>query len=310
MKVLVVGSLNSHQGKFAPFIIEQANALCEAGCSIEYYGIRGRGVIGYLHELPSIKRFIRENRIDVVHAHFGLSGLLCCLQRLVPVVVTYHGSDINLKKNIIFSKCAMLLSSWNIFVSTRTMKIAFAYLPNWIRNKSSLVPCGIYVPNAVDDCPDVSRVLYSKMSHVLFAGAFNNRIKDYSLAKESVDLLQNVQLIELKGYSREEVYALMYACDTLLMTSKTEGSPQVVKEAMACGLPVVSTDVGDVAERIGGLDGCYITDRNPKHIADALKKALAFKGRTNGRHRIFELGLTNDLVANKLIKIYNKVLGC
>ena len=94
------------------------------------------------------------------------------------------------------------------------------------------------------------------------------------------------------------------------MTSKTEGSPQVVKEAMACGCPIVSVDVGDVAERTSGVEGCYVvTSREPKNIAEALQKALAFNGRTNGRERIIEMGLSNEQVAKQLEGIYENVLG-
>jgi glycosyltransferase involved in cell wall biosynthesis len=93
------------------------------------------------------------------------------------------------------------------------------------------------------------------------------------------------------------------------MTSKTEGSPQVVKEAMACGCPIVSVDVGDVAERTEGLEGCYVVPtRNPKDIANALQKAIEFNGRTNGRENIIEMGLTNSQVAERLMAIYKSLV--
>ena len=119
----------------------------------------------------------------------------------------------------------------------------------------------------------------------------------------------NADLIELKGYTRDQVYALMYTCDSLLLTSKTEGSPQVIKEAMACGCPIVSVDVGDVAERTEGVEGCYVvSSRNPKAIADVIKKAIAFEKRTKGHDRIIEAKLTNEQVAKRIIKIYESIL--
>lgn len=417
MKILIVGSLNSHAGKFAPFIVEQADALRAVGCdahgepiTIEYYGVTRKGVKGYLQSVPELRKVIKEKHIDIVHAHFGLSGLMCCLQRLVPVVVTYHGSDINLPKNLRLSKLAMRLAAWNIFVSKRTMEIALGGKSEEVRGKNTLIPCGINLPPVADDqrirnaWVSVSQVLEPGKKHVLFAGAFNNAVKDPDLAKRVVEVLnenifgasaepeenissseavasiasvnlnacdspreqalgcshlpsdstltgltsnaeiknclpqsaQNcpsphdcdikyypaVQLIELKGYSRDEVNALMYACDAFLMTSKTEGSPQVVKEAMACGCPIVSVDVGDVRERlevrakreeqiedrrIELLPGCYVAEsREPEELAELLAKSLAFGKRTTGRDLIIQSGLTNELVAEKLVEIYGK----
>jgi glycosyltransferase involved in cell wall biosynthesis len=184
-------------------------------------------------------------------------------------------------------------------------------------------------------------MLSKDVKNVLFAGAFDNAVKDPELAFAAVALLQtqcsgaeapvysvqckgeetseaitsaqtpntSIKLIELKGYNRDQVNALMYNCDALLMTSRTEGSPQVIKEAMACGCPIVSVDVGDVAERVSGVEGCYIVRaREPKDIAEALQRALAFEGKTNGRERILEMGLSNDQVAEQLIEIYKQLL--
>ena len=117
------------------------------------------------------------------------------------------------------------------------------------------------------------------------------------------------ELVELKGYHRDQVNALMYNCDALLLTSKTEGSPQVIKEAMACGCPIVSVDVGDVAERVNGVEGCYVVPTHePSTIAEALKKAIAFEGKTNGREKIIEMGLSNEQVAKRLMAIYQSLV--
>ena len=348
MKILILASLNSHAGKLAPFIAEQAEALQAAGCEVVYFGVRGKGVVGYLKQLPRLRRVIREQHIDLVHAHYGLCCLLANLQRLVPVVSTYHGSDINSPKVRRFSKVAMRLSAWNIFVSKRTQDIAFAEVPQSVQHKSSLIPCGINLPAPWQQLQTqtvgtqtlrqwVNTVLEPSKKHVLFAGALDNPVKDPELAKEVIRIIntqatqptisgegqkQEVQLIELKGYTRDQVNALMYTCDALLLTSKTEGSPQVIKEAMACGLPIVSTDVGDVRERlevrakreeqiedrrIELLPGCYVAEsREPEELAELLAKSLAFGKRTTGRDLIIQSGFTNELVAEKLMEIYGR----
>jgi glycosyltransferase involved in cell wall biosynthesis len=152
--------------------------------------------------------------------------------------------------------------------------------------------------------------LSENRKYILFAGAFDNVVKNAPLAKEAVALLsdENVELLELKGYSREEVTLLMCAADAFLMTSFTEGSPQVIKEAMACGCPIVSVDVGDVKERVKEVAGCYVTRmRNPKELAELLQKAMVFVGKTNGREKIIADGLGNRKVAVLLVEIYDKM---
>jgi glycosyltransferase involved in cell wall biosynthesis len=315
MKILIVCSYKPQlQEGSVPFIREQVEALRAHGCECEYYHIKGKGMVGYLREVPKLCCAIRERKPDVVHAHFGLSCLVANLAtRRVPVVSTYHGSDINNPKNRKFSKLAMWLSAWNIFVSKRNVEIAQPK-KHW-----SLIPCGVNLPLSWDELKTqkveqltlnqwVEGVLDSKMKHMLFAGAFDNSVKDPELAKAAVALLDNVQLIELKGYTRNQVNALMYSCDALLMTSRTEGSPQVIKEAMACGCPIVSVDVGDVAERTEGVEGCFVVkSREPRDIAEAIEKAIAFSGKTNGHEHILAAGLTNELVAKRIIEIYKQI---
>ena len=127
MKILIVAS--DKGGHFAPFIEEQIAALQEIGVQVVRYAVTGKGILGYLRELPALKQMIRAEQPDIVHAHFGLSGVLANLQRRVPVVTTYHGSDINVPKILRFSKIAMRLSAWNIFVSQRNVDIAFRLSP-------------------------------------------------------------------------------------------------------------------------------------------------------------------------------------
>ena len=329
MKVLIVASDKGDH--FTPFVEEQISALKAYGVETIRYAIRGKGIMGYLKELPQLKKYIRIHKPDVIHAHFGLSGLLANLQCRVPVVTTYHGSDINKPSILRFSKIAIRLSAYNIFVSKRNIAIANP------KSKYKLLPCGV---NLTDDQLTTRTEARNELGIaddakiVLFAGAFNNAVKDPTLAQEAVkkvnsiislsrkevDLRETllilssnknssrVELIELKGFSRIQVNQLMCAANCLLMTSKTEGSPQVIKEAMACGCPIVSLDVGDVAERTSGVEGCYIVlTREPKDIAQALLLAIAYEGKTNGREKVIEMGLSNEQVAERLVEIYKAI---
>ena len=306
MRILVVASFN--KGRFAPFIVEQVEALKKQGCTIEFFGLQGKGLLGYLRNLPLLKKKIKAYCPDVIHAHYGLSGLLANLQRHVPVVTTYHGSDINDKKVLPFSKMAMRLSAWNVFVSRKTLEIAKP------KKKYILLPCGIDLSalQLTDRAESRRKMgLQDDRKYILFAGAFDIPVKNAPLAKDTVACLRENQaeLLELKGYSREEVTLLMCAADAFLMTSLTEGSPQVIKEAMACGCPIVSVDVGDVKERVEGLEGCFVSDsRDPNDLANLIGKAFAFGRKTDGRKKIVADSLDNRLVAKQLFEIYERVL--
>ena len=306
MKVLIVANHNS--GKFSPFIVEQAETLNRTGIIVETYGIVGKGIWGYLKNNFYIRRKIQSFQPDLIHAHYGLSGLCANLQRGVPVITTYHGSDIHIGGWVLkLSRLAMRLSAYNIFVSKKMMEMS-----GYRKSNACVQSCGL----DLDVIKEIPKAMAREALGLdinerigLFSGSFDNRIKNYPLAKAAVEKLQDVHLMELKGYSRQEVNLLMNACDFQLTTSFRESGPLVVKEAMACGTPVVSVDVGDVKEIFGDTDGCYIAERNPDDIAAKIRLALSFKGKTTGRQRIIDLGLSNDLVAKRLIAIYEEVLN-
>lgn len=306
MRVLIVA--NFKKGYYAPFIVEQVDALKGLGVEIDYFPVIAEGIRGYLIARKPLLRKIKEYQPDIIHAHYGLSCLLANLQRRVPVVSTYHGSDINLPNVRIFSRVAIWLSAYNIFVSQKMIKLAKP-----IRNYA-LIPCGVNLDNfAYVEKTEARRLLgYDDSAKlVLFAGAFQNRVKNYPLAQSAISKLDGVELIELKGYTREQVALLMYAVDVCLMTSFTEGSPQFIKEAMVCGCPIVSVNVGDVKWLFGDTDGCYITERDPMLCAKKLDKALSYSQiykRTKGRKRIELLELDNNVSTNKIRDIYNKII--
>lgn len=313
MRILIVHSGNATSGLSSQytFVYEQGEALKKVGVEISYFAVLGKGILGYARAYCKLYRKIIDFNPDIIHAHYGLCGLLCVLQRRIPVVVTYHGSDINNPNVFRWSKIAMLLSHWNIFVSNNGILKVRAKCHNY-----SLLPCGIPLTDeqctAKTDARHMMR-LDPSAKIILFAGAFDNPIKDVLLAQKAINILckngEHIQLLELKGYTRTQVNLLLCAADVFLMTSKMEGSPQVIKEAMACGCPIVSVNVGDVAERIGEIDGCYITPtRTAEDIASCIVKALSFDGRTKGRQYVIDEGLDNRCVAKKLLDIYITIL--
>lgn len=304
MKCLIVARCKN--GRYAPFITEQVAALEREGVQCRYYGIDKKGLLGYVRSIQGFMQAIRSFCPDVIHAHYGLCGLFANCQRRVPVVTTYHGSDINDSRLLRISRKAIRFSAFNVFVSQSNLVAAHLK-----KEPGTLIPCGIDLNDyPVLDKTDARASIGWNCNHhfILFSGAFDNRVKNAPLAQAAVARLKDTSLIELKGYSRQQVATMMNAADALVMTSFTEGSPQVIKEAMACGCPVVSVEVGDVMDLISEIEGCYISERSVESITSDLNKAIEFGKRTKGREVIVKRGLTNDVVAKKLVDIYKSLI--
>lgn len=307
MKVLIVANKNS--GSFSSFVIEQGSSIAYEGAEVEYFGVIGKGWTGYLSCRKKLIKKIEECKPDLIHAHYGLCGLLTNLQRKVPVVTTFHGSDIQSSTMIrCLSRLAMYLSKYNIFV-LKSMPDRVGYK----KKNYSVVPCGVNLSvfKPMDMVEARKRLNWNtKDIYVLFAGRFDNPVKNPLWAKKCIALAGNCKLIELKGYKRIEVNLLMNACNLLLVTSISEASPQVVKEAMACNHPIVSTDVGDVRSVFGETKGCYITSRNEVDCVEQIRKAIRFSmkySQTDGRGRVIDLGLDIHEIAQKIISLYKQL---
>jgi glycosyltransferase involved in cell wall biosynthesis len=308
MKILIVCSGNINNFDLIlhhAFIYEQIEAV-KQNFDIEYdvFNIVGKGIIGYLSNLPKFRNKIKSFNPDVVHAHFGLSGLFAGLQRKLPVVITFHGSDINLSNVLPFSRIATKLSKYNIFVSSKIQKKI------GVKNKYSIIPCGvnfeIFYPIKLKTAREKLKMDMEK-KYILFGSHFKRVEKNSSLAFCALDLLKmDCELIELNNRKREEVNLLLNACNLLLLTSTSEGSPQVIKEAMACNRPIVATDVGDIRELIGDTEGCYITSFDPDDVAKKIKLALQFETgkHVSGRIKSFD----NNIISKKIFDIYQKVI--
>ena len=137
LRILIVANYNP--GHFSPFVIEQMEALRKIGVEIDTYGIVGKGLLGYLGNIVGIRKKIREFQPDLIHAHYGLSGLCANLQREVPVVTTYHGSDIHRGGWILrLSQIAMRLSAYNIFVSRKLLEMS-----GYKGDNACVLSCGV-----------------------------------------------------------------------------------------------------------------------------------------------------------------------
>lgn len=302
MKVLIVCSFKStFPGNVAPFVKEQTEALEHSGIEIGWFLIRG----SYINNLNAYFRKLKEFQPDLIHAHYGLSGLLANLQRKIPVITTYHGCDINRKDLRRISIFTIWLSRFNIFVSSRQVEFVKRYLSDF-----EVIPCGINLQDFIITDKMAARKnlgLDPGKKYILFSSDFARPEKNASLAIDACKLIENTELLELKGYSRKEVVELMNAVDVGLLTSLREGSPMFVKEMLACRKPVVSTNVGDVAELIKNIEGCAVVPYDPKEIAAKLKDAFNYPVIDVPEDRIRLVD--NSLIANRLIDVYRKVAG-
>lgn len=308
MKILIVGNYN--KGKFNAFVIEQAEELARMGVSVEYFGIKGKGMKGYLKNRKALIEKIDECNPDLIHAHYGLSGLLATLQRKKPVVITFHnGETLSTLPNIL-SSIAAKRSRYVIYVAEHIRKLSYLKAKNY-----SIIPCGVNIEDLEITPFDEARKEFGfddKKKYILFGGAFSNLRKNYPLLKQAVELLKDrydIECIEMRGMDRSQITKLMCAVDCFALPTKSEGSPQALKEAMGCNCPIVATDVADIKTLLGNVPGHYICTFEPENVADRLVQAFEYGKRTEGRKRILELGLTNDRIAERILKIYESILN-
>lgn len=330
MKVLIVGRYKQQFPKhILPFALEQGESLKGLGCEVEYHPIRGN----YILALRDLKKKIRSFQPDIIHAHYGLSAITALLQSKVPVVATFHnGETLNWFVNFITSLFSFR-AKHVVYVAQHIRDLVYFKAKSY-----TIMPCGVDMNDCILENQHIARQQLgfdANLKYILFGGGFDNLRKNYALLRQAVQEIEqqdwtpveggercgNIVCLEMKGLSRAECVMRMNACDLFALPSHSEGSPQALKEAMACNCPIVATDMADVRTLLGDLPGHYIL-RNPRptherwdadenslsEMVDLLKQALLFNNRTQGRERILELGLSNELVAEQLINIYNQVL--
>lgn len=309
MKILLV-SRNKPQyiHQMLPFVYEQGKSLRDLGHEVEYFRVEGDNFMMYFRQGSKLQHVIDRFKPDVLHAHYGLSGIPAVLQTHIPTVITFHnGETLSVGVNFLCSLFS-LKANYMIYVAQHIYdKAIFKRKRNY-----TILPCGV----APDECFVMDRLEIRKKwkmdedkKYILFGGAFGNLRKNYALLKAGIETLHrnDVVTLEMKGFNRQQLTELMNACDLFALPSKSEGSPQALKEAMACNCPILATDIADVKHLLGDLEGHYICDFTTESIKDKLNEALNFKGRTKGRDRIIELGYTNEQVAMSLEKIYKSI---
>lgn len=305
MKVLFVSS--GRQGEVGYVVKNQGESLIRHGFEIVFF-TAGPGIAGYLKAVPRLRREFRKGGFSLVHAHYSLSAFVATLAGCRPLVVSLMGSDT--RHDPIVSSIIRFLSRrrWaSTIVKTGEMQTGMN-LP-----KAAVIPNGV----DLDRFRPVDQITARKQlgldpdkKLILFISGLNRGEKRIDLAREAVSRLQDdeVFLLHLHDTPNDQVPIYLNAADLLLLTSSREGSVNVVKEAMACNCPVVSTDVGDVRWVLGSTEGCFVTSSDPSDIAESIRRVLEAGRRTSGRSRIEEIGLDAGSVAGRIADIYRNVL--
>lgn len=302
---------------FGIHVREQIQAIeALGGFEKSVYFINGRaGKLNYLKSIAGIRKRVKEEKFDLIHVHYGLAGLfLLFFKPAIPVVMTLHSGELYRKKgfwNHLMQKnitLALLRRVRKIVVLNDDMvRLLQPHAPKLVKQ-----PCGtdlgLFRERSLPPDP------YRKL-RIGFPGNPARPEKNFALFEEIVAMLRpqfDVRAIEFHNQSREEVVRNLNSIDLLLMTSLVEGSPQIIKEALACNRPVVSTNVGDVADVLEGVRNCYLVESfDAKAFIGPVSQILSLplhERRSDGRDKLYKMGLAADQVARAVKQVYEECL--
>jgi glycosyltransferase involved in cell wall biosynthesis len=311
----------AHRPAYGVFVARQVHALEQAGvrCDVLYL----RGYLAKRNYLVGMLRFARltlsaRRRYRLVHVHGGEMALAARFFCKRPMVVTYHGDDvlgyrgddgpIRVPSRL---RSLVIRSHANLFTATVTQSQEMhGRLSRRVRETDTVIPCGI---DADEFAPIDRQVARQQLGWaeteriVLFAATrpYEPR-KRIDLARSAIahaeSRVGSVRLAIAEDQAPGSMPLMMNAADCLLLTSMSEGSPVVVKEAIMCNLPVVATDVADVREMLEGVSPSVVSRHDPAELGAALASVLSPPRRSNGREQ--RPGLAQSVTVRKLLTVY------
>jgi glycosyltransferase involved in cell wall biosynthesis len=321
MKVLILTAMypTSENPAFGSFVRTQVESLRQAGVEVEALVLNGRNrKLIYPKGVFQLRQRLSRGGIDLVHAHYSYAGMVARTQWKVPVVVTYHGDDL---LGTVMEGGKKTRSSGLIVAAgkmlARHIDAAIVQSPEMA---SKLRGANVFiVPHEVDferfkpTAREQARAilgLEATKKYLLFAANPRVPVKRFPLAKAVADCLksrdESIELLVVSKEKQERLALYMSACDVLIFPSYQEGSPNVVKQAMACNLPIVATDVGDVRTTIGNTTGCHVCRPSVPVFATRVNEILTKRHRTTGREDIRHLNAA--AVSQRIIDVYESVL--
>jgi glycosyltransferase involved in cell wall biosynthesis len=312
---------------YGTFVRTQEHSLRAAGVDVEVHvigrGYRGQsafsGVRKYAGAVPAVRAHVRRERVDLVHAHYSYPALIALASRTVPVVVTFHGDDalgtIGPRGRTTLRSRALVVpaSRWVVrhaaAVVVQTEQMADALQ----RPDARVIPCEVDfdVFHPVDRAAARARLgLDPSKRYLLFAANPEIAVKNHPFAVAVTERVRttcsDVELLVVYREPQPRLALYMNAADVLVFPSYQEGSPNIVKQALACDLPVVANDVGDVRSVVGDAPNCAVVGLDLDRFSAAVSSTLRTRWRTFGRPHVAQFA--PETVAASLISLYDDVL--
>jgi glycosyltransferase involved in cell wall biosynthesis len=295
---------------FGCFVKNQVDDLCRLGVDTEVVSFDGRTKKRrYLATVGRVRRALRNGRFDLLHAHYGLSGAVACLQLRTPIVTTFHGTDafVPWQRGV----------SWIVARRTRPIAVAPVVASNLGLHGAAVIPCAVDLDLfAPVDRRAARRALGwpTNRTCVLFPASRGDHRKTANKRLDVFDEMiarlrargASVYAASLDGLDRSQVALAMNAADATVLTSMWEGAPVVVKESLACLTPVVSVAVGDVPAVLAGLPGCSIVPSDPEDVGRAVEQALD-AGRDQQLRDAMEV-YGREQIARRVLQVYRNLL--
>jgi glycosyltransferase involved in cell wall biosynthesis len=222
-----------------------------------------------------------------------------------PLIVSLMGSDV-IEGGVLKPAIRHLAKKYwtSTIVKSNDMKQSLNY------DYTLVLPNGVDTTffKPIDRNISVAKVKWDPNKiHVLFAASKDRPEKNYTLFAKALAKINvtNIEVHTLEDIDHDLMPYYYNASNVIVLLSKHEGSPNVIKEAMACNRPIVATDVGDIKENIDTTEGCFVVNADPIEVADKIIKAITYE-QTNGRFKIRHL--RSEIISDKLIELYNNIM--
>lgn len=301
------------------FIDRQIASLEKVGVRVDTFDIgTSHSPIHLAKRWLELRRVVRRLNPDLVHAQYGtIIGFLSAFVSR-PVVISYCGNDLQAGASVSMVRMylGMLLSNMAA-LRARALVCKSVQLRQqlwWFRNRAVVIPSGIDLELFSPGPRDIARkqLGWHCESPIVILNVRNDPVnKGLDLARAAMQIVRSriseAELRLIENVEPNKMPLWYRAADVLLCTSLSEGSPNVVKEALACNLPVVSTSVGDVPERLAGVQPSAVVNRDAKLLGEALVQVLLERKRSNGREHVASLSLDN--IARRIMDVYRIALG-